>query len=68
MKLKNKIALITGASKGIGASMALLFAKEGAKVIVNYNNDEAGAQKVVQAILDLVRQYLSRLMYQKQKE
>ena len=36
MKLKNKIAIITGASKGIGKSTALLFAKEGAKVVVNY--------------------------------
>ena len=36
MKLKNKIAIITGSSKGIGKSTALLFAKEGAKVVVNY--------------------------------
>lgn len=40
MKLKNKIAIITGASKGIGKSTALLFAKEGAKIVVNYFSSE----------------------------
>ncbi len=37
MQLKNKIAIITGASRGIGKSTALLFAKEGARIIVDYN-------------------------------
>ena len=37
MKLKNKIAIITGASGGIGKSTALLFAKEGAKIVVDYH-------------------------------
>lgn len=36
MRLKNKIALITGASRGIGRAAALLFAKEGASIILNY--------------------------------
>ena len=36
MKLKNKIALITGSSSGIGQGVAELFAKEGATVVVNY--------------------------------
>jgi 3-oxoacyl-[acyl-carrier protein] reductase len=36
MKLKNKVALITGSSRGIGKSTALLFAKEGANLILNY--------------------------------
>lgn len=38
-KLKNKKALITGSSSGIGAGVALAFAKEGADVVVNYPND-----------------------------
>ena len=36
--LKNKVVLITGASTGIGAATAIAFAKEGAKVLVNYNS------------------------------
>ena len=40
MKLKNKIALITGSSSGIGQGVAKLFAQEGATVVVNYPNQE----------------------------
>jgi 3-oxoacyl-[acyl-carrier protein] reductase len=49
-KLKNKIALVTGASKGIGAAIARYFAAEGAKVVVNYASDKEGAAKVVKSI------------------
>ncbi|WP_420155121.1 SDR family NAD(P)-dependent oxidoreductase, partial [Siphonobacter sp.] len=49
-KLMNKVALVTGASKGIGASIATYFAAEGAKVVVNYASSKAGADQVVQAI------------------
>lgn len=46
MRLPNKVALITGAGSGIGRETALLFAKEGASVVVADVNDDAG-QKVV---------------------
>lgn len=49
-KLKNKVAIVTGASKGIGAAIATYFAAEGAKVVVNYAASKAGADQVVQAI------------------
>ena len=49
-KLKNKTAIVTGASKGIGAEIAKAIAREGAKVIVNYFSDDNGAESVVKTI------------------
>lgn len=51
MKLKDKIALITGASSGIGRAIAIKYAKEGAKVVVNYSGNSQGANEVVDEII-----------------
>jgi NAD(P)-dependent dehydrogenase (short-subunit alcohol dehydrogenase family) len=58
MRLKDKVALITGAGAGIGRESALLFAKEGASVVVVDVNDEGGNKTV-----DLIRSQEGRAIY-----
>ncbi len=53
MRLTDKIALVTGSSRGVGRAVALGFAKEGAKVVVNYTSNETAAKEVVDEIQSL---------------
>ena len=59
MKLENRIALVTGASRGIGRAIALALAKEGADVIVNYASSAEAAKEVVSEIKALGRKAIA---------
>ncbi len=50
MKLKGKKAIVTGGSRGIGKSIAIAYAKQGADVLVNYHSNDAAAKEVVAEI------------------
>ena len=51
-RLSNRVAIVTGASKGIGAGIATALAAEGARVAVNYSSDREGAERVAQTIIE----------------
>jgi len=50
VRLKGKVALVTGSSRGVGRAIALAYAKEGANVVVNYTANQTAGQEVVAAI------------------
>lgn len=58
MNFKGKVVLVTGSSRGIGRSIAVKFAKEGASVIINYKSNENEAK----AITEIISSYVSDCM------
>ena len=52
-KLIGKVAIVTGASRGIGREIAIALAREGASIAINYSNDEEGAEQTLNLIKDL---------------
>ena len=55
-KLSNKVAIVTGASKGIGAGIATALGAAGARVALNYSSDREGAERVAQVTRNAITQ------------
>lgn len=58
MRFEGKVALVTGASNGIGRGIAEAFARDGADVVINYHRDRAGAEQTARAVTDTGRRAL----------
>lgn len=58
MRLKDKVAIVTGASRGIGRGIALKFAQEGAHLVINYQQNQEAAREVADAVQALGCQVL----------
>ncbi|MGQ9781711.1 MAG: SDR family NAD(P)-dependent oxidoreductase [Nitrososphaeria archaeon] len=59
MRLRNKLCLVTGATRGIGRAIALTFAREGADVVVNYSKSKDQAEDVVMEITKMRRRAIA---------
>ncbi|OPX41608.1 MAG: 3-oxoacyl-ACP reductase [Deltaproteobacteria bacterium] len=59
MKLAEKIAVVTGSSRGVGRAVALGFAAEGAHVVINYTSNEKAANEVIDLIADMGRKAIA---------
>ena len=53
MRLKDKVALVTGSSRGVGRAIALAYAREGASVVINYTANQAAGEEVIAAIKEM---------------
>jgi 3-oxoacyl-[acyl-carrier protein] reductase len=51
MKLKDKVAIVTGSSRGVGRAIALAFGEQGADVVVNYSSSQTAADEVIKGIM-----------------
>jgi len=53
VRLKDKVALVTGSSRGVGRAIALAYAREGASVVINYTANQAAGEEVIAAIKEM---------------
>ena len=59
MSLENKVALVTGSSRGIGKTIALKLAEAGASLVINYKSDSSAAEEVLQSIKKMRRKTIA---------